>query len=298
MSINPEGFKYIQLIFVIALFSLTAAVYSIRRWRDLRKDFKLHIKTEEQLRDSEKRLLTTVDLSPDTIIIHRDSRIVFMNRAGVYLLGAANQDEIIGRDIKDFVHHDYIELVSERIDKMNRGNIHVPNIEIKLRRPDALIVDVEVASTPITYHEIPHIITIIRDITERKRAQEKLRESEERLQSILDNSTAVVFLKDINGQYLLVNKEFEKQFHITREHARWKTDYDLFPKELADNLRANDKKVLETRKPLTIEEIAPHEDGLHTYLSVKFPCTTLLASLMQYAASQQILRRKRKTKRN
>jgi PAS domain S-box-containing protein len=271
VSVNPQPFSYIQLLFVITLFSLAAAIYSVRRWRELRKDFKSHVKAEEELRDNEQRLISTVDLSPDTIIIHRDSRIIFMNRAGVYLLGAANQDEIIGRDIKEFIHHDYIDIVTERINRMNRGNLKVPNIEIKLRRIDALIVDVEVASTPITYHEIPHIITIIRDITERKKSEERLRESEERLQSILDNTTAVVFLKDINGQYILINKQFEKLFNISREHVRWKTDYDLFPKDLAEVFRANDKRVLESRQPITIEEMAPHNDGLHTYLSVKFP---------------------------
>ncbi|MGH2574325.1 MAG: sensor histidine kinase, partial [Ignavibacteria bacterium] len=152
-----------------------------------------------------------------------------------------------------------------------KGYIHVPNIEIKIKRLDGLIVDAEIASTPVKYHEIPHIITIIRDVSERKRTEEKLRESEERLQSIIDNTTAVVFLKDINGSYLLVNKQFENLFNISREKIRWKTDYDIFPKEMADVFRTNDKNVLETRKPLTLEEVAPQSDGLHTFITVKFP---------------------------
>lgn len=270
-AVNPEGVNYIQLMFVIALFSLAAGLWSLRRWRELRKELRTHIEAEKDLRENESRLLTTVDLSPDAITIHRDSKIIFINRAGVTLFGAASQDAMIGKDIRDFIHHDFIDIVLDRIARLNRGDMKVPNIELKIKRIDNLIVDVEVASTPITYHEIPHIITILRDITERKHASARLKESEERLQSILDNSTAVVFLKDINGQYLLVNKQFEKTFNITRERIRWRTDHDIFPAELADNFRTNDKKVLETRQPLTVEEIAPHEDGLHTYISVKFP---------------------------
>ncbi|MCP4350093.1 MAG: PAS domain S-box protein [Desulfobacterales bacterium] len=109
------------------------------------------------------------------------------------------------------------------------------------------------------------------EIKERRQAEKSLRESESRLQAILDNTTAVIYLKDIRGRFILVNRQFEKIFHLTKQEIAGKTDYDLVPKDLADTYRANDLKILETGMPVQFEESAPLEDGIHTVISVKFP---------------------------
>ncbi len=109
------------------------------------------------------------------------------------------------------------------------------------------------------------------EIVERQRAEEALRESEERLHAILDNSTALIYVKDLQGRYILVNAWYGILFHLDREEFKGKTDYDLFPKEIADVLRVNDHKVQEAKSPLDWEEVVLQDDGLHTYLSIKFP---------------------------
>lgn len=109
------------------------------------------------------------------------------------------------------------------------------------------------------------------EVAERKQAQEELRDSQQRLQAILDNSFAVIYLKDAQGRYLLINKRYETLFHIQRDAVLGKTDHDIFPKLMADAFRANDERALKSHDALTIEEIAPQDDGLHTYVSVKFP---------------------------
>jgi PAS domain S-box-containing protein len=108
-------------------------------------------------------------------------------------------------------------------------------------------------------------------ITDRKRFEEALRQSEELLRSIINNSTAVVYAKDADGRYLLVNSRFEQLFSISLDQLRGKTDHDIFPKEFADAFRANDLLVLKTGQPCEYEEVAPHPDGLHAYISVKVP---------------------------
>jgi PAS domain S-box-containing protein len=107
-----------------------------------------------------------------------------------------------------------------------------------------------------------------------RQAHEALRASEARLQAILDNSTAVVYLKDTESRFLLINRRFEELFHVTRELVQGKDNHDLFPKEWADAFRANDLKVLETHRPIVFEEVAPQDDGNHTYISIKFPLYT------------------------
>jgi len=100
---------------------------------------------------------------------------------------------------------------------------------------------------------------------------DKVQVSEERLQSILDNTSSVIYLKDSDGKYQLINRRFEELFQISLEEISGKTDYEIFPKETADAFRAVDNKVLETGELLELDEQAPHDDGNHDYLSIKFP---------------------------
>jgi PAS domain S-box-containing protein len=107
--------------------------------------------------------------------------------------------------------------------------------------------------------------------TKLQSAYDTVRQREQQLQAILDNSTAVVALKDTQGRYLLVNQMFERLFRLKQDEVKRKTDHDLFPRYVADAIRANDRRVLKERCALEFEEIAPGETGPHTYLSVKFP---------------------------
>jgi PAS domain S-box-containing protein len=109
------------------------------------------------------------------------------------------------------------------------------------------------------------------DITARKEVERTLRESEERFRSMLDNSPMFIFIKDTEGRYLQVNRFYEELLHLAEPEILGKTDSEIFPESIAREFRENDLTVLRTGKPLTVEEIAPHRDSLHTYISVKFP---------------------------
>ncbi len=99
----------------------------------------------------------------------------------------------------------------------------------------------------------------------------ELQQSRQQLQDILDNTTAVIFIKDTEGRYLLINRQYESLFHVSKSEITGKTDYEIFPKEVADVFSHNDQQVINAKCPLEVEEYAPHDDGIHTYLSVKFP---------------------------
>ena len=91
------------------------------------------------------------------------------------------------------------------------------------------------------------------------------------LQSILDNSTAIIYVKDTSGRYLRVNRQFEQTIGLDRSLILGKTDHELFPKEVADRFRANDLEVMQAARPLECEESDLYHDGLHHFLSIKFP---------------------------
>ncbi len=99
----------------------------------------------------------------------------------------------------------------------------------------------------------------------------KLRESEERLQGILDNAPMMVYMKDSEGRYLLVNRQFEMLVGQQRHQVQDSTDSKFFAPSQVAELRANDSRVLETGEIDRCEEIFPTGDGPRTFLSVRFP---------------------------
>jgi PAS domain S-box-containing protein len=100
---------------------------------------------------------------------------------------------------------------------------------------------------------------------------EKLKDSERQLRAIMDNTVAVVFVKDIEGRYLLVNKRYEALFHISNDNIVGRTDFDVFSEDMARQFQKNDQEILEKGHAIEIEELVPQDDGVHTYISVKFP---------------------------
>ena len=95
--------------------------------------------------------------------------------------------------------------------------------------------------------------------------------SNRELQSILDNSTTLIWVKDISGRYLRINRQYEESLGVDRSKIHGKTDHELFPKELADRNRANDLEVMRANRPIEFEETIPQPDGLHHIISTKFP---------------------------
>lgn len=91
------------------------------------------------------------------------------------------------------------------------------------------------------------------------------------LQSIIDNTTNPISIKKINGEYLLINKQYEILFNSNSDFIIGKTDHDFLPKEIADQYRNSDLEAVKIGKEIQIEEIINQLDGAHTYLAVKFP---------------------------
>ncbi|MGF1481974.1 MAG: PAS domain S-box protein [Cyanophyceae cyanobacterium] len=110
------------------------------------------------------------------------------------------------------------------------------------------------------------------EIEARRQAEQTCQESRQELKTIVDNASAVIYLKDRDSRLWLVNREFEKIFKLSQEQIVGKSDDELFPPEIADTFRANDAVVLQTKSALKTEEVVLQADGqLHTYLSLKFP---------------------------
>lgn len=102
-------------------------------------------------------------------------------------------------------------------------------------------------------------------------SQNLLSENKQLLQSIIDNTSNPIFIKEINGAYLLINKQYESLFHISNAEIIGKTDHDFLPKEVANAYRNSDLEVVKALRELKTEETIQQSDGPHTYIAVKFP---------------------------
>jgi len=113
---------------------------------------------------------------------------------------------------------------------------------------------------------------VLTDITEWKQAQEALQEGQERLKAFLDNSPAVAFMKDHEGRYVFINRPYRHLFQKAPAEFLGKTDFEIFPAQVARELRKNDAQVLSRDKPLEVVEAVPTADGvLRQWLVLKFP---------------------------
>jgi two-component system cell cycle sensor histidine kinase/response regulator CckA len=120
-------------------------------------------------------------------------------------------------------------------------------------------------------HFVQAVADVIASATERKRAEAALGETSSRLESVIDASPAVIYLKDLEGRLILANREFEKLFRLEHGTAVGRINGELLDAEAAAEVRANDLTVLAAGRPMEIEERIQLEEGERIYISLKFP---------------------------
>ncbi len=184
----------------------------------LKRDITESKRVEETMRESEEKYRLLVQESPDAIALYADGKIIFVNRATIELMRAKTEVELIGKSVIDFVHPDYRGFVRKRVMKaMNAGKL-LPFAEEKFIRLDGTEVYVEVKAIPILLEGKVVVQLIIRDISDRKRAEESLRKSEEDYRKLFDDHGAVKIIIDPEtGNIKDVNTAAEKYYGWPRE---------------------------------------------------------------------------------
>lgn len=146
-----------------------------------------------------------VELSPEPIVFHDRGIFIYLNPAGVRLIGASSAEEVLGRSVLDFMHPDYRDIVIERIRQNMEDGKRTDLIEEKVIRLDGNMLDVEAISSPIEYEGKRVTMVMFRDITARKQAERRLEESEQRYKSLFEQNSDLVISLNLNGQLTALN---------------------------------------------------------------------------------------------
>jgi len=232
-------------------------------------------KSDADLRHSLDLLFSIIDNIPDMIFLKEAGELRFelFNKAGEDLIGI-KREEMIGKNDYDLFPRDQADFFTQKDYEVLRDKkmMDIPEETIQTRLKGQRVLHTKkVPILPDDKSQPGYLLGISEDITDRKRAEADLRDSEQRLRAILDHSPAVVYLKDLDGGYLFVNRQFEELFHVKRDELVGKSDLDLFRKKTAEALRENDRKVLQSGAPIEFEEIVENDGRAHTYISIKFP---------------------------
>ncbi len=211
----------------------------------------------------------------------RDAYVYTKDMAGRYLY--VNQkvadlfrlpvEEILGKDDTHFFNMEEVNDL-RRNDQMvmETGNT-IECEEKNVIRPSGEIRYYRSIKKPVRNHagEIIGICGISTDITERKLDQQTLADREFKLEAIIDNSPSVLSLKTPDGRYALANPNFQHIHHLSENEIIGKTDLDLYPANVANMFRNNDRLVLETQTRHSIEEMVPVDGHMRHFMSHMFP---------------------------
>ncbi len=204
--------------------------------------------------------------------------ITFTSSKAIELTGYS-MDELVGMHFSEFVDSEWLKEVKDKYKRQVQNNIGETLIEFCIRTKYGDLKWVEQSAVLIMENNLPvGFQCIVKDISERiemekilRKYEKELVQNQQRLQSILDNAITIIHIKDLEGRYLLSNKQFKEVFQVSDEEVVGKTAFEFADTGLAHRFKIADDEVIRTCKPKEIEEIIEMPDGNHNFLFVKFP---------------------------
>ncbi|NQT16734.1 MAG: PAS domain S-box protein [Planctomycetes bacterium] len=223
-----------------------------RGFRGISRDVTGRKKTEELLRQSEEQYRVIFESIADSLLVgDLEGRIVAANPAACEAHGYT-QDEIIGLSAKELIHPDDRYKLDEFPRVVDAGDRYrVEAVEV---RKDGSTFDVEVFGTPFMFKDQPHLLAIVRDVTDRKNAIEALRQSEEVTRALINAPTEVAFLIEKDGTILTLNETAAKRHGKTAADLVGTCIYDLLPPDLAESRGRRAEEVIRSRRAVRVED--------------------------------------------
>ena len=203
---------------------------------------------EEALKESEKRFRSLSKAAFEGIAFGENGVVVDANDAFIKMYGYS-LEELKGKQVRELVAPEHRELVQENIRSGYEGVY-----EHKGLRKDGSLIDLEIHGHNVIYQGRTIRLTAVRDITERKRAEEKLQEGEQTARALLNATTDSGLLIDREGLIIDLNDRMAEAMGDTRENMIGTVVYDYLPADLAEQRKAKGLKAIRERKPIHFED--------------------------------------------
>lgn len=262
----PSFFQTKVLAYIfLAVFLIILLILVLFLWnRSLRKA--VGIRTQA-LRTSEERYRHLFNAESDAIVVIDVETLthVEVNEAAIALYGYSPEEilQLHPTDLSAEPEETSFPLGN------GQGTIRIPLRYHK--KSDGTVFPVEIFARFFELDGRQRLLAAIRDISERLRAEEALRENRRFLRDLIENSGALIFVKELDGRYTLINRQWEKVTGFHRQTVLGRTDEELFPGRIGEQFRRNDLAVIEAGKVQEKEEILEDENGRRYFLSIKFP---------------------------
>ncbi len=214
---------------------------------------------EEALRESEEKYRDLVERANDGIAIAQDEILQYVNPRLAQILGYT-VEELIGSAFADYIVPEEVQKVVDRYRRRMAGEDVIPIYETGLRHKDGNTIDVELNTGIITYRGKPADLVIIRDITERKRAEEALRESERGFRRLVEHAKDAFFLHDFDGRIMDVNQHACESLGYTREELLALSIEDI-DQEFVSGKHLEKWEQMVPGVPITFEGVHRRKDG-------------------------------------
>jgi len=211
-------------------------------------------RAERALRESEERFRVVFESAADGILIAdaKDKRFGACNPAMCRMLGYS-PEEILCLGVADIHPAEDLPHVVDQFERLIRKEITLAS-ELPVKRKDGSIFYADICASPIMLEGKEHLVGFFRDVTQRRQAEQKLRESEAKNRTLLENLPQRIFYKDRNSVYVSCNKHYARDLKIRPEEIVGKTDYDFYPRELAEKYIGDDRQVVASGKATEVEE--------------------------------------------
>ena len=218
------------------------------------KDVSERKKVEQLLKESEEKFRTIFDNSTEGILLaDMENKKFFTGNKTICNMLGYSVEEIKNLGVMEIHPKEDLPFVVEQFEKQaRRESVLAENIPIK--RKDGSIFYAEINSVPMTLAGKTYLVGTFRDITERKRAETVLKESEEKLRSIVENSSDQIFMLDKDYKFLSINKTAADLSRKSPQEMIGRSIFEIFPENIAAQFSKNIKNVFDTGKSMFIEE--------------------------------------------
>ena len=231
------------------------------------RDITQRKREQELVQESEERYRTLVEISPDPVIIHQQGKIFFVNPATLNLLGASHNDELIGKNVLDFIQPDFRDKVRKNIQKDLDGEA-TPSVELQMVRLDGTTIFVEGKGVKTYIDGKTAIQVALKDITKSKRAAIALRESEEKYRTLIERANDVICIIQ-DGVVKMCNPRFPEFWGGTMGEIIGKNISDfVHPDCLPTIIRRYNQRMTGENPPSIYESVFMRKDGSKSFVEL------------------------------